>query len=136
MTVQSQAIEGTGERVALMRDPKTRGLIIQIVLIVVIIAFAAWLVSNTMQNLTRSKIASGFGFLDYRSGFDIGQVPIDYTANSTYGRALVVGIVNTILVSASGIFLATMIGFIIGIARLSRNYLLRGLATIYVETFR
>ena len=136
MTVQSQAIEGTGERVALMRDPKTRGLIIQIVLIIAITAFAAWLVSNTMENLTRSKIASGFGFLNYRAGFDIGQVPIDYTANSTYGHALIVGIVNTILVSVAGIILATIVGFIIGIARLSRNYLLRGLATIYVETFR
>jgi general L-amino acid transport system permease protein len=136
MTVQSQAIEGTGERVALMRDPKTRGLIIQIVLIIAITAFAAWLVSNTMENLTRSKIASGFGFLNYRAGFDIGQVPIDYTANSTYGHALVVGIVNTILVSVAGIILATIVGFIVGIARLSRNYLLRGLATIYVETFR
>ena len=136
MTIDSHAIEGPSERVALMRDPKMRGLIIQIVLIIAITAFAAWLVSNTMHNLTRSNIASGFGFLAYRSGFDIGQVPIDYTANSTYGRALVVGIVNTILVSAAGIFLATVVGFIIGIARLSRNYLLRGLATIYVETFR
>ncbi len=136
MTVQSQAIEVTGERIALMRDPKTRGLIIQIVLIIAITAFAAWLVSNTMENLTRSKIASGFGFLNYRAGFDIGQVPIDYTANSSYGHALIVGIVNTILVSVAGIILATIVGFIIGIARLSRNYLLRGLATIYVETFR
>lgn len=136
MTVQSQAIEVSGERIALMRDPKTRGLIIQIVLIIAITAFAAWLVSNTMENLTRSKIASGFGFLNYRAGFDIGQVPIDYTANSSYGHALIVGIVNTILVSVAGIILATIVGFIIGIARLSRNYLLRGLATIYVETFR
>lgn len=136
MTVQSQAIEVPGERIALMRDPKTRGLIIQIVLIIAITAFAAWLVSNTMENLTRSKIASGFGFLNYRAGFDIGQVPIDYTANSSYGHALIVGIVNTILVSVAGIILATIVGFIIGIARLSRNYLLRGLATIYVETFR
>lgn len=136
MTVQSQAIEVPGERIALMRDPKTRGLIIQIVLIIAITAFAAWLVSNTMENLTRSKIASGFGFLNYRAGFDIGQVPIDYTANSSYGHALIVGIVNTILVSVAGIILATIVGFIIGIARLSRNYLLRGLATIYVETIR
>jgi len=136
MTVVSQAIEEPRGRVSLMRDPKTRGLIIQIVLIIAITAFAAWLVSNTMQNLTRSKIASGFGFLSNRAGFDIGQVPIDYTANSTYGRALVVGIVNTILVSAAGIALATAVGFIVGIARLSRNYLVRGLSTIYVETFR
>lgn len=134
--IDSQAIDGPRERISLMRDPKTRGLIIQIVLIIAITAFAAWLISNTMQNLQRSKIASGFGFLSSRAGFDIGQVPIDYSANASYGRALLVGFANTLLVSVAGIILATIAGFLIGIARLSRNYLLRGLAATYVETFR
>ncbi|MDZ5696857.1 amino acid ABC transporter permease [Chelativorans sp. M5D2P16] len=126
----------THGRVSLMRDPRIRGLIIQIVMIIAILAFAAWLVNNTVRNLTQANIAGGFGFLSSRAGFDIGQVPIDYTANSTYGRALLVGATNTVIVAASGIALATIIGFIIGIARLSRNYLVRGLSTIYVETFR
>src|SRR5690554_4103609 len=109
MTVDSQVFSAPRERIALMRDPKTRGLIIQIVLIIAITALAAWLVSNTMHNLTRSKIASGFGFLESRAGFDIGQVPIGYSANSSYGQALLVGIVNTLLVSGAGIVLATIV---------------------------
>ncbi len=119
-----------------MRDPRTRGLIIQIMLIIAILAFAAWLINNTIDNLTRAHIASGFGFLESRAGFDIGQVPITYTANSTYGRALMVGITNTVIVAVSGILLATIVGFIIGVGRLSRNYLVRALCTVYVEIFR
>lgn len=119
-----------------MRDPKTRGLIIQTVMIIAILAFFAWIINNTARNLADARIASGFDFLGTRAGFDIGQVPIDYTSNSTYGRALLVGLVNTVIVSASGIVLATIVGFLIGIGRLSRNYLVRGLSTIYVEIFR
>ncbi|WP_173931687.1 amino acid ABC transporter permease [Chelativorans sp. Marseille-P2723] len=136
MTVDTESRTGPRERIALLRDPRMRGLIIQIVMIVAILAFADWLVNNTVQNLSRANIASGFGFLSSRAGFDIGQVPIDYTANSTYGRALLVGITNTVIVSLSGIVLATIVGFIIGIGRLSHNYLVRGLSSIYVETFR
>ncbi len=119
-----------------MRDPRTRSLIIQIVMIIAILAFASWLVNNTMRNLAQANIASGFGFLSSRAGFDIGQVPIDYTSNASYGRALLVGITNTLIVAGSGIALATIVGFIIGVGRLSRNYLVRGLSTIYVEIFR
>src|SRR5690606_15502607 len=111
-------------------------LIIQIVMIIAILAFASWLIHNTVRNLAEARIASGFDFLWARSGFDIGQVPIAYTSNSTYGRALLVGITNTVIVAVAGIALATVIGFIVGISRLSRNYLVRGLATIYVESFR
>lgn len=134
MTADIQSV--SEPRVSLMRDPRTRGLIIQIVTIIAILAFAAWLVNNTVRNLAQANIASGFGFLSTRAGFDIGQVPIDYTANSSYGRALLVGITNTIIVAGAGITLATIVGFIIGIGRLSRNYLVRGLSTIYVEVFR
>src|SRR5690606_11019429 len=81
-------------------------------------------------------IASGVGFLSSRAGLDIGQVPIYYSANSSYGRALLVGIVNTLLVSGAGIVLATIVGFIIGIGRLSLNYLVRMISAVYVETFR
>jgi general L-amino acid transport system permease protein len=136
MTVDSESISLPRERISLMRDPRTRGLIIQIVMIIAILAFAAWLINNTVANLTRSNIASGFGFLSTRAGFDIGQVPIDYTANASYGRALLVGITNTIIVAGAGIVLATIVGFLIGIGRLSRNYLVRGLSTVYVEIFR
>jgi len=136
MTADTHSLSMPHERVSLMRDPRTRGLIIQIAMIIAILAFAAWLINNTIQNLTDARIASGFGFLQSRAGFDIGQVPIDYTANSSYGRALLVGITNTVIVAASGIVLATIVGFIIGVGRLSRNYLVRGLSTVYIETFR
>ncbi len=119
-----------------MRDPKIRGLIIQIVLIIAILAFASWLINNTVRNLADANIAAGFGFLSSRAGFDIGQLPIEYSSNSSYGRALLVGFTNTVIVAAAGIMLATIVGFIIGISRLSHNYLVRGLSTIYVEVFR
>lgn len=136
MTANTQSHPTSHQRVSLMRDPRTRGLVIQIVMIIAILAFAAWLINNTARNLAQANIASGFGFLTSRSGFDIGQVPIQYSSNSTYGRALLVGITNTIIVASAGIALATIVGFIVGISRLSRNYLLRGLSTIYVEVFR
>ncbi|WP_309086075.1 amino acid ABC transporter permease [Chelativorans sp.] len=136
MTADTESISVPHERISLMRDPHTRGLVIQILMIIAILAFASWLVNNTVQNLASARIASGFGFLSARAGFDIGQAPIAYTSNSTYGRALFVGFVNTVIVAACGIVLATIVGFLIGIGRLSRNYLLRALSTIYVETFR
>jgi len=136
MTIDTSSISLSHERIGLMRNPRTRGLIIQTVLIIAILAFAAWLINNTVNNLTRANIASGFDFLSARAGFDIGQVPIAYSANSSYGRALLVGITNTVIVAGAGIVLATIVGFVIGIGRLSRNYLVRSLSTIYVETFR
>ena len=94
------------------------------------------LVSNTMANLARLGVASGFGFLERPSGFDIGQTLIDYSAASTFGRAFLVGFLNTILVAVVGIILATIIGFTMGIARLSHNWLVSTLATVYVEIVR
>src|SRR5690606_2291826 len=87
-------------------------------------------------NLRRHNIASGFDFLGRTSGFDISQSLISYSNVSTYGRAFWVGLLNTLLVSAIGIVFATIIGFIIGIARLSSNWLIARLATVYVETIR
>lgn len=136
MTADIQTYPAGSDRLALLRDPVIRGLIIQILMIIGLLAFFAWIINNTVSNLQDARIASGFGFLGSRSGFDIGQLPIDYSSNSTYGRALLVGAVNTIIVAGCGIVAATIIGFIVGIGRLSRNYLARGLCTVYVETFR
>ncbi|MBB6224081.1 general L-amino acid transport system permease protein [Rhizobium leguminosarum] len=91
---------------------------------------------NTAVNLARSNTASGFGFLRGRAGFEIGQSLIGYSSDSTYARALFVGILNTLLVAVTGIVTATIIGFIIGIGRLSRNWLIAKLCTVYVEIFR
>ncbi len=123
-------------RVPLYRDPRVRALVYQ-VLVVALVLFGGWiLVSNTMTNLARLGVASGFGFLEQPSGFDIGQTLIDYTAASTFGRAFLVGFLNTILVAVVGIVLATIVGFTMGIARLSHNWLVATLASVYVEVVR
>ena len=102
-----------------------------------VIVFLAWsAIHNAAENLARAKIASGFGFWDNTAGFDISQTLIDYPTTSTYGRAFWVGLLNTLLVAALGIVLATILGFLIGIARLSKNWLLARMAGFYVETIR
>ncbi|MCA1999726.1 MAG: amino acid ABC transporter permease [Hyphomicrobiales bacterium] len=98
------------------------------------LAYAA--ASNAIENLQKQKIASGFGFWNNIAGFDIGQRLIPYETTSTYGRAFWVGLLNTLLVAGIGIVLATLLGFVIGIARLSRNWLVAKLATVYVEMIR
>ena len=97
---------------------------------------SAIFVENTVTNLRQQGIAAGFGFLDRTAGFDISFALIDYSAVSTYGRAFWVGLLNTLLVAGLGIFLATILGFIIGIARLSTNWLISRLALVYIETIR
>lgn len=119
-----------------INDPKVRGILYQVLVAAALIAFIYWIVGNTTENLRRANISTGFGFLNGRAGFDVSQALIEYTANSTFGRALVVGLLNTVLVAVLGIITATAIGFLIGIGRLSRNWLVARLCTIYVETFR
>jgi general L-amino acid transport system permease protein len=123
-------------RASFFNDPKIRGIIYQVAVFVALAAFVWWLVDNTIENLRRSNIPVGFSFLWGRAGFDIGQSLIPYTSDSTYVRALEVGLVNTALVAVTGIATATIIGFLVGIGRLSRNWLIRKIATVYVETFR
>ncbi|MGB6117051.1 MAG: amino acid ABC transporter permease, partial [Mesorhizobium sp.] len=95
-----------------------------------------WIVDNTMTNLRRAGISSGFDFLNARSGFDISSSMIDYSSDSNNGRALVVGLLNTLLVSILGIITATIIGFVIGVGRLSNNWLINKICMVYVELFR
>jgi general L-amino acid transport system permease protein len=113
-----------------------RGIAAQALVAIIIIGLVAWFASNTIENLQRLNIASGFGFLWNRAGFDISQTLIPYTSDSTYGRAFFVGLLNTLLVAFVGIILATILGFLAGVARLSKNAVLSGLATVYVETLR
>jgi general L-amino acid transport system permease protein len=117
-------------------DPKVRGIAFQAALILGFLAFVGWIAVNTVQNLQRANIASGFDFFWGRAGFDISQTLIAYTNDSTYGRAFVIGLLNTLLVAALGIVLASILGFIVGVARLSRNWLIAKIATVYVEIFR
>ena len=127
---------GDSERVSLMNDPKVRGLVFQVLLIIAVIYLVYSGVTNAIDNLARAGIASGFGFFGERAGFDIGQSFIPYTNDSTYLRAFFVGLLNTMVVAVIGIFFATLIGFVVGLARLSKNYLVQKFATVYVETLR
>ncbi|MBV9833441.1 MAG: amino acid ABC transporter permease [Alphaproteobacteria bacterium] len=123
-------------KVAPWNDPVIRGWFFQIVVVGLFVLLAVYLVQNTMENLERQKIASGFGFLEKEAGFEIGDTIISYSAADTYGRALIVGLVNTLRVAVLGIILATILGTLIGIGRLSSNWLLAKICEIYVEAFR
>ena len=113
-----------------------RGIIFQVVVGGIILAAVVFFVHNTATNLAKRGIASGFDFLSGTSGFDISISLIPYSLQSTYGTAFVVGLLNTLLVSAIGIVLATIIGFIVGVARLSKNFLIAKLAAAYVDVIR
>lgn len=129
-------ILSSGRRGSLLTDPRARAWIFQILAIAAVVAFGWFLFDNTQTNLQHRGIHSGFGFLDHPAGFGITQHLIPYTESDTYGRVFLVGLLNTLLVSAVGIVLATILGFVLGIARLSSNWLIRQLATAYIEIFR
>lgn len=119
-----------------LTDPRVRAWVFQVLAVVVVVAFGWFLFVNTQANLAHRGITSGFGFLDNAAGFGISQHLIDYSESDSYGRVFWVGLLNTLLVSVIGIILATLIGFALGVARLSSNWLIRQLATLYIETFR
>lgn len=121
---------------ALLNRREVREMIYQIIIVVVLAAFFWMIISNTLINLRKQNIASGFGFWDQIAGFDISQTLIDYSSRSSYGRAFWVGLLNTLIVSVIGIVLATLVGFTMGIARLSSNWLIARIGTIYVEIAR
>lgn len=117
-------------------DPAVRALVYQ-VLIVGLVGLGIWyLVSNTLHNLAVRNISTGFGFLGREAGFAIGESSIDYSPADTYSRAITVGLLNTLRVSVIGIIAATVLGTLLGIARLSRNWLLSRVASAYIEIMR
>ncbi|SNY75913.1 amino acid ABC transporter permease [Enterobacter sp. CC120223-11] len=117
-------------------NPTVRAWLFQILAVVVVITIAIYLIHNTITNLDNRGITSGFAFLDRSAGFGIVQHLIDYQQGDTYGRVFLVGLLNTLLVSALCIVFASFLGFFLGLARLSDNWLLRKLSTVYIETFR
>jgi general L-amino acid transport system permease protein len=124
-------------KVVFYNDPKVRSIVYQFALCVAVAFLVYGAASNAIENLARAHIASGLGFWDQTAGFDISQTLIEYSSRgSTYGRAFWVGLLNTLLVAGIGIVLATIIGFVVGIARLSRNWLVAKVATGYVEIIR
>jgi general L-amino acid transport system permease protein len=106
-------------------------------LVVAVLVFIAWyLISNTLANLENQHIATGFGFLDEESAFEIGETLIPFSAMDTYALALLAGFLNTLKVGVTGIVLTIFLGTFMGIARLSKNGLIAGLAALYIELFR
>ena len=136
VTTPNPSRVSASEQPSLLYRAEVRQVIYQVLLIVGLVSAGWWLVNNVAENLQRQNIASGFDFLGRTSGFDISQSLIPYSNTSTYGRAFWVGLLNTLLVAAIGIFFATVIGFIMGIARLSSNWLIAKLAALYVEVVR
>lgn len=117
-------------------DPAVRSVLYQI-LVVGLVGLGVWyLVSNTLHNLSVRNISTGFAFLDREAGFAIGESMIDYSPADTYRRAISVGLINTLRVSLIGIVAATLLGTVIGVARLSRNWLVARVASAWVELMR
>jgi general L-amino acid transport system permease protein len=113
-----------------------RGLVYQVLLALAVALTGWYLYANVHENLARQGIATGFDFLWEAAGFDIGESLISFDASDSYGRIILAGLVNTLHVSIVGIVLATVVGVLVGIARVSSNWLIAKLASIYVEVFR
>lgn len=118
-------------------DPTFRAIVWQVVILGAVTLLGWYLIHNTSQNLAARRIATGFGFLDRVAGIPIGEALLPYNpAVNTYGRALLIGVLNTLKVAVIGIVLATILGTLIGIGRLSSNWLMAKLTAFYVETLR
>lgn len=117
-------------------DPAKRAVIFQIVVFCGVGLLAYYLISNTLINLERQSVATGWGFLQKESSFEIGETLIPYSAASTYLRALIVGALNTLKVSFIGIVITVILGGVIGVARLSSNWLVSRLAAVYIEVMQ
>lgn len=121
---------------SLWNDPQKRGILIQALVLISIFAFFAYIFSNTLHNYAQRGISTGFAFLDKSAGFGISQTLVPYTESDTYLRVFWVGLLNTLLAAGLGIVTATILGFIVGVARLSKNWLVSTVATVYIELFR
>ncbi|MFM2484055.1 amino acid ABC transporter permease [Celerinatantimonas yamalensis] len=117
-------------------DPNVRSLVFQVLAIALVVLFLHSIITNALHNLDSRGIKTGFSFLSQHAGFGIIQTLIPYSEDSTYGTTFIVGLLNTLLVSVLGIIFATIIGFIVGIARLSDNWVVGKLASSYVEILR
>jgi general L-amino acid transport system permease protein len=121
---------------SIWRNEQSRGILIQIFVLAGFFALFSWLISNVISNFAALNKGFGFDFLMLPAGYDINQTLIEYTNRSTHLRAAIVGLLNTFLVAAVGVVLATLLGFLLGVARLSRNWLVSKLAYVYIEFTR
>lgn len=120
----------------LIYDTRYRSITIQVIVLILFLLGVSWLINNTIVNLAAKDRDFNFSFLWNRAGYDIGQHLIPYTSDSSHGRAAIVGLLNTLLVSALACVFATILGVFVGILRLSKNWLIGRLMTVYIEVFR
>ncbi len=124
------------QNVAFYNKPENRSIIYQVLALAAIALFTYFILNNLFINIEKRGINTGFDFLSSEAGFGILQSLIPYDEANSHGKVFLVGLLNTILVSAIGIFFATVLGLLIGIGRLSKNFMIAKLSAIYVETFR
>ncbi|NEY91227.1 amino acid ABC transporter permease [Tabrizicola oligotrophica] len=136
MTLATDAPKDVFRLSMLIYDTRYRSYTIQIAVLVLLLLFLGWITDNTIQNLAERGKDISFNFLWQRAGYDIDQQLIPYTNDSTHGRATVIGILNTLVVAIIGCLLATVIGVVAGVLRLSKNWLVARIMTVYVEVFR
>jgi len=136
MAVASDVPKDSFRLSMLIYDTRYRSITIQVFVLILFALFLAWLLNNTAQNLATRGKEFNFGFLWSRAGYDIGQAIIPYSNDSSHFRALLVGLINTLVVAILGCVFATVLGVIVGVLRLSKNWLVGRLMTIYVEMFR
>lgn len=136
MAIVTGGGERPSERPSFVNDPRVRAIAVQIFLLLVLGWFAWEIVHNTVTNLRTRNIASGFDFLNSTAGFSVTQALVPYSEASSYGRAIFVGFLNTLLVAALGIVFATVIGFTLGVMRLSKNWMVAKVAETYIEIVR
>jgi His/Glu/Gln/Arg/opine family amino acid ABC transporter permease subunit len=127
---------GRAVRIPFWRNVKTLGIIAQVVFLAVVVAAIAIVVNNTLTALARANLPADFGFLRARAGIPIAEMPIPYTINDPYWRALLIGFLNTLRVALIGVVLASLIGVAVGVMRLAKNWLVRTIATVYIELLR
>ncbi|NBR54024.1 MAG: ABC transporter permease subunit [Rhodobacteraceae bacterium] len=136
MTISVDTTKDSFRLSQLLYDTRYRSLTIQVIAFILLMLSLSWLVSNTVQNLQDLGKDFNFRFLSQPAGYDINQRIIDYTSQSSHGRAAMVGILNTLLVAFLGCTVATVIGVLVGVLRLSKNWVVSRLMAVYVEGFR
>ena len=136
MSLASEAPKDSFRLSMLVYDTRYRSYTIQLAVLVLLLAFLGWMTDNTIKNLAERGKDINFSFLWQRAGYDIDQQLIPYTNDSSHGRAAIIGLLNTLLIAVIGCFFATIVGVLAGVLRLSKNWLVARLMTVYVEIFR
>ena len=136
MVTDSEAPKGSFRLSMLLYDSRYRSMTIQVFAFFVLMFGAAWLVYNTKTNLEALGKPFGFDFLFNTSGYDIAQRPIEYSSQSSHLRAAMVGLINTLILAVMACVTATVLGVFAGVLRLSNNWIIAKLMTLYIETFR